>query len=95
MEQISEEFAIELIRIISTSYKENVTEKRMNTEIFTLNNWKNAGFIKKSREEEIRLALERLNKITSIPENHIPSILRTQNNLLLELIEILDNKLKR
>ena len=99
-EQISEDFAKELIANIiveeeaSTFY---VKREKIGGDWITihssviLNHWKQKGYIKQSREEEIREEIEEFINSTYFA-NCVAIFTKNKIDLLVELIEILDNK---
>lgn len=83
-EQISEEFARELLSSMQFDGRLSI--------LTTLEIWKQEGYIKQSREEEIRGELERLySNCNNIEKRVIFRAFQLQK----ELIEILDNKDKQ
>ena len=104
-EQISEEFAKELLKLIKDGnwriYFEGISlEEMLNQEIYSIKDieyniinrilkyWKQKGYIKQSREEEIREKIEE-EKTANYPINYEHFYREA-----VELIEILDNKEK-
>ena len=96
-EQISMEFARELLDEIEVFFKANPLNEKHNgyTELNwtydldrTFKNWKQKGYIKQSREEEIRGKIEE-EKTAKYPINY-----QYFYREAIELIKILDNKIK-
>jgi polyhydroxyalkanoate synthesis regulator phasin len=89
--KISEEFARELLDGIIPETNNDGSIKLKQTKSSTLNFWKQADYIKQSREDELRAEIDRLKNSESVLQR---GILIDLNNYKTELIQILDNKLK-
>lgn len=95
-EQISEEFARD--KLLNNTYIFAYTDRDINNAIQkTLNSWKEKGYIKKSKEEEIKERLNDLYEKDIYPYKDLDKyiiVMTNIKNLQKELIEILESKIK-
>jgi hypothetical protein len=89
--KISEEFAAKLLDFVQIHLDEKGDIDRCKTEKDTFDTWKQEGFITQSREDELRIEIERCKLIEKYKND--PHYKHFYEKAI-ELIQILDNKQK-